>query len=89
MALADETRLPRTLTTAEKGVLLAVLAHLIWGGMAVPMILMVILFIVKKKVWRGAFIMTGCFAAPSSKMAESVIKAARIIGLCIAHLAAA
>ncbi len=35
MALAHETRLPRTLTNAEKGVLLAVMAHLIWGGMAV------------------------------------------------------
>ena len=27
--------MPRTLTNAEKGVLLAVMAHLVWGGMAV------------------------------------------------------
>ncbi len=35
MSIAHESPLPRTLTNAEKGVLLAVLAHLVWGGMAV------------------------------------------------------
>ena len=35
MAIAHEPPLPRTLTTAEKGVLLAVMAHIVWGGMAV------------------------------------------------------
>jgi chloramphenicol-sensitive protein RarD len=35
MSIAQEARLPRTLTSAEKGVILAVLAHLVWGGMAV------------------------------------------------------
>ncbi len=32
---AQETQLPRTLTRAETGVILAVMAHLVWGGMAV------------------------------------------------------
>jgi chloramphenicol-sensitive protein RarD len=35
MAIADETPVPRTLTNAEVGVVLAVMAHLVWGGMAV------------------------------------------------------
>jgi chloramphenicol-sensitive protein RarD len=34
MTVAHETLVPRSMTTAEKGVLLAVLAHLVWGGMA-------------------------------------------------------
>jgi len=35
MTIADESRAPRTLTNAEVGVLLAITAHLVWGGMAV------------------------------------------------------
>lgn len=35
MTIAHEPVLPRTLTNAEKGVILAVMAHLVWGGMAV------------------------------------------------------
>lgn len=35
MSIADESRVPRTLTNAEMGVVLAVMAHLVWGGMAV------------------------------------------------------
>ncbi len=35
MTFADEPALPRTLTNAEKGVILAVMAHLVWGGMAI------------------------------------------------------
>ena len=35
MTVADEPALPRTLTNAEKGVILAVMAHLVWGGMAI------------------------------------------------------
>jgi chloramphenicol-sensitive protein RarD len=35
MAAIHETQLPRTLTSAEKGVIFAVMAHLVWGGMAV------------------------------------------------------
>lgn len=35
MSIADETPVPRTLTNAELGVVLAVMAHLVWGGMAV------------------------------------------------------
>ncbi len=35
MTVAHETTVSRTLTDAEKGVMLAVAAHLIWGGMAV------------------------------------------------------
>lgn len=35
MSIAQESDVPRTLTNAEKGVVLAVLAHLVWGGMAV------------------------------------------------------
>ena len=35
MSIVHKTAVPRTLTNAEKGVLLAVLAHLVWGGMAV------------------------------------------------------
>jgi chloramphenicol-sensitive protein RarD len=35
MSIAQESAVPRTLTNAEIGVLLAVLAHLVWGGMAV------------------------------------------------------
>ncbi|MFN4142348.1 EamA family transporter RarD [Aestuariivirga sp.] len=35
MSIAEESRVPRTLTSAEKGVVLAVMAHLVWGGMAV------------------------------------------------------
>ena len=35
MTVADEPTLPRTLTNAEKGVILAVMAHLVWGGMAI------------------------------------------------------
>ena len=35
MTIADETPVSRTLTNAEVGVVLAVMAHLVWGGMAV------------------------------------------------------
>lgn len=35
MTIADESPVPRTLTNAEVGVVLAVMAHLVWGGMAV------------------------------------------------------
>ena len=35
MTVAHEPALPRTLTNAEKGVILAVMAHLVWGGMAI------------------------------------------------------
>jgi chloramphenicol-sensitive protein RarD len=35
MTIADESPVPRTLTNAEMGVVLAVMAHLVWGGMAV------------------------------------------------------
>jgi chloramphenicol-sensitive protein RarD len=35
MSIADESPMPRALTNAEKGVILAVMAHLVWGGMAV------------------------------------------------------
>ncbi len=35
MTIADESPAPRTLTNAEVGVVLAVMAHLVWGGMAV------------------------------------------------------
>jgi chloramphenicol-sensitive protein RarD len=35
MAIAEQPLLPHRLSEAEKGVLLAVLAHLVWGGMAV------------------------------------------------------
>ena len=35
MTVAHESSLPRTLTNAEKGVILAVMAHLVWGGMAI------------------------------------------------------
>ena len=35
MSVAHEPVLPRTLTNAEKGVILAVMAHLVWGGMAI------------------------------------------------------
>ena len=35
MTVANEPALPRTLTNAEKGVILAVMAHLVWGGMAI------------------------------------------------------
>jgi chloramphenicol-sensitive protein RarD len=34
MAIADETPPARSLSSAETGVLLAVMAHLVWGGMA-------------------------------------------------------
>ena len=34
MTAIHDAPMHRTLTTAEKGVLLAVLAHLVWGGMA-------------------------------------------------------
>ena len=35
MSITQESQIPRALTSAEKGVILAVLAHLVWGGMAV------------------------------------------------------
>src|SRR5215212_1545199 len=35
MSIAQDPALPRTLTKAETGVILAVMAHLVWGGMAV------------------------------------------------------
>lgn len=35
MTVADERPVSRALTNAEKGVVLAVMAHLVWGGMAV------------------------------------------------------
>lgn len=35
MSIAQDPPLPRTLTNSETGVLLAVMAHLVWGGMAV------------------------------------------------------
>ena len=35
MTIADERPVSRALTNAEKGVVLAVMAHLVWGGMAV------------------------------------------------------
>lgn len=35
MTIADESRVSRTLTNAEIGVVLAIMAHLVWGGMAV------------------------------------------------------
>lgn len=35
MSAVHETAVPRNLTDAEKGVIFAVLAHLVWGGMAV------------------------------------------------------
>ena len=35
MAIADDSRSTRSLTSAETGVALAIMAHLIWGGMAV------------------------------------------------------
>jgi chloramphenicol-sensitive protein RarD len=35
VTVAHEPHLPRTLTNAEKGVILAVMAHLVWGGMAI------------------------------------------------------
>jgi chloramphenicol-sensitive protein RarD len=34
MSIAENSGMPRTLTSAEKGVALAVMAHLVWGGMA-------------------------------------------------------
>jgi chloramphenicol-sensitive protein RarD len=34
MSAAQELATPRTLTSAEKGLVLAILAHLVWGGMA-------------------------------------------------------
>ena len=35
MSITDEGRVSRTLTIAETGVVLAVMAHLVWGGMAI------------------------------------------------------
>src|SRR5215212_8736118 len=35
MTIADEAEMPRTLTSAEKGVVFAIMAHLVWGGMAI------------------------------------------------------
>jgi chloramphenicol-sensitive protein RarD len=35
MSIADNSPMHRTLTNAEMGVMLAVMAHLVWGGMAV------------------------------------------------------
>ena len=35
MTIADERPVSRAMTNAEKGVVLAVMAHLVWGGMAV------------------------------------------------------
>jgi chloramphenicol-sensitive protein RarD len=35
MSIAHESPMHRTLTSAEKGVVLALMAHLVWGGMAV------------------------------------------------------
>ena len=34
MTIADEAAAPRSMTDAEKGVMFAVMAHLVWGGMA-------------------------------------------------------
>ena len=35
MSVAEQSPVPRTMTAAEKGVMLAIMAHLVWGGMAV------------------------------------------------------
>ena len=34
MTIADQVVAPRSMTEAEKGVMFAVMAHLVWGGMA-------------------------------------------------------